>query len=136
MRRLFALFVLLPATLPAQAPAAGTAGRIAFEQFALPNGLRVIYSEDHSTPVVSVDVWYEVGSRNERPGRSGFAHLFEHMMFQGSAHIKKSEHNKLIERAGGDFNGSTAHDPTNPCETAPSNPPPPTFCPQAHRHLP
>jgi len=121
MRRLFALFVLLPATLPAQVPAAGTAGRIAFEQFALPNGLRVIYSEDHSTPVVSVDVWYEVGSRNERPGRSGFAHLFEHMMFQGSAHIKKSEHNKLIERAGGDFNGSTAEDRTNYWETVPSN---------------
>ena len=121
MRRLFALFVLLPATLPAQVPAAETAGRIAFEQFALPNGLRVIYSEDHSTPVVSVDVWYEVGSRNERPGRSGFAHLFEHMMFQGSAHIKKSEHNKLIERAGGDFNGSTAEDRTNYWETVPSN---------------
>jgi len=121
MRRLFALFVLLPATLPAQVPVAETAGRIAFEQFALPNGLRVIYSEDHSTPVVSVDVWYEVGSRNERPGRSGFAHLFEHMMFQGSAHIKKSEHNKLIERAGGDFNGSTAEDRTNYWETVPSN---------------
>src|SRR5467141_4224767 len=121
MRRLFALFVLLPATLPAQAPAAGTAGRIAFEQFALSNGPRLIYSEHHSTPIVSVDVWYEVGSRNERPGRSGFAHLFEHMMFQGSAHIKKAEHNKLIERAGGEFNGSTAEDRTNYWETVPSN---------------
>jgi predicted Zn-dependent peptidase len=104
-----------PGVLSAQA------GRIAFEQFALPNGLRVIYSEDHSTPIVSVDVWYEVGSRNERPGRSGFAHLFEHMMFQGSAHIKKAEHNKLIERAGGEFNGSTAEDRTNYWETVPSN---------------
>src|SRR2546428_12933833 len=113
MRRLFALFVLLPATLPAQVPAAETAGRIAFEQFALPNGLRVIYSEDHSTPIVSVDVWYEVGSRNERPGRSGFAHLFEHMMFQGSAHIKKAEHNQLIKRPGGRFNRPTAQDRTN-----------------------
>jgi predicted Zn-dependent peptidase len=119
MRKLFALLWLLPATVPAQAPR--TAGRIAFEQFTLPNGLHVIYSEDHSTPVVSVDVWYEVGSRNERPGRSGFAHLFEHMMFQGSAHIKKSEHNQLIERAGGDFNGSTAEDRTNYWETVPSN---------------
>ena len=117
MRKLFALVLLLPATLPAQTPA----GRIAFEQFTLPNGLRVIYSEDHSTPVVTVDVWYEVGSRNERPGRSGFAHLFEHMMFQGSAHIKKAEHNKLIERAGGDFNGSTVEDRTNYWETVPSN---------------
>jgi predicted Zn-dependent peptidase len=119
MRKLFALVLLLPATLRAQAPP--PAGRIAFEQFTLPNGLRVIYSEDHSTPVVSVDVWYEVGSRNERPGRSGFAHLFEHMMFQGSAHIKKAEHNKLIERAGGEFNGSTAEDRTNYWETVPSN---------------
>src|SRR5207253_11288776 len=115
------LFVLLPATWPAQVPAAATAGRIAFEQFALPNGLRVIYSEDHSTPVVSVDVWYEVGSRNERPGRSGFAHLFEHMMFQGSAHIKKSEHFQLVERAGGTLNGSTHDDYTNYYETIPSN---------------
>src|SRR6266536_93408 len=122
MRKLFVLLVLLPGTLIAQAaPATAPAGRIAFEQFTLPNGLRVIYSEDHSTPVVSVDVWYEVGSRNERPGRSGFAHLFEHMMFQGSAHIKKAEHNKLIERAGGDFNGSTAEDRTNYWETVPSN---------------
>ena len=117
MRKLFALVLLLPATLRAQTPA----GRIAFEQFTLPNGLRIIYSEDHSTPIVTVDVWYEVGSRNERPGRSGFAHLFEHMMFQGSAHIKKAEHNKLIERAGGDFNGSTAEDRTNYWETVPSN---------------
>jgi zinc protease len=119
MRKLFALALLLPATLRAQATPA--AGRVVFEQFTLPNGLRVIYSEDHSTPIVTVDVWYEVGSRNERPGRSGFAHLFEHMMFQGSAHIKKAEHNKLIERAGGDFNGSTVEDRTNYWETVPSN---------------
>src|SRR5216110_3937531 len=120
MRTLFVLLLLLPGTLSAQAGGGG-GGRIAFEQFTLPNGLRIIYSEDHSTPVISVDVWYEVGSRNERPGRSGFAHLFEHMMFQGSAHIKKAEHNKLIERAGGDFNGSTAEDRTNYWETVPSN---------------
>ena len=68
MRNLFALLVLLPATLPAQA------GRIQFEQFTLPNGLRVIYSEDHSTPIVTVDVWYEVGSRNERAGRCRHVH--------------------------------------------------------------
>ncbi len=116
MRKLFVLLLMtIPGVLGAQA------GRIAFEQFTLPNGLRVIYSEDHSTPIVSVDVWYEVGSRNERPGRSGFAHLFEHMMFQGSAHIKKAEHNQLIERAGGEFNGSTAEDRTNYWETVPSN---------------
>src|SRR5437762_2609719 len=116
MRRLLALLTMLPATLAAQ-----QAGRIDFEQFTLPNGLHVIYSVDRSTPIVSVDVWYHVGSKNERPGRSGFAHLFAHMMFQGSAHIKKAEHNKLIERAGGNYNGSTAEDRTNYWETVPSN---------------
>jgi zinc protease len=128
MRNLFALFALLPATLSAQAvpratapPPPAQAGRIQFEQFTLPNGLRVIYSEDHSTPIVTVDVWYEVGSRNERAGRSGFAHLFEHMMFEGSAHVKKSEHGQLVERAGGIYNGSTAEDRTNYFETVPSN---------------
>src|SRR5216117_2684880 len=118
MRKLFALLVVLPGTLAGQA---GMSGRIAFEQFTLPNGLRVIFSPDHSTPIVTVDVWYEVGSRNERPGRSGFAHLFEHMMFEGSAHVKKSEHGQLVERAGGTYNGSTAEDRTNYYETVPSN---------------
>src|SRR2546421_1212878 len=100
---------------------AAQAGRIAYEAFTLPNGLRVLYSEDHSTPIVSVDVWYNAGSRNERPGRSGFAHLFEHMMFEGSAHVKKGEHFQLISRAGGSENGSTAEDRTNYYETIPSN---------------
>ncbi len=118
MRKLFALLVVLPGTLAGQA---GMSGRIAFEQFTLPNGLRVIFSPDHSTPIVTVDVWYEVGSRNERRGRSGFAHLFEHMMFEGSAHVKKSEHGQLVERAGGNYNGSTAEDRTNYWETVPSN---------------
>src|SRR5438094_5814727 len=102
-------------------PLAAQAGRIAYEAFTLPNGLHVIYSEDHSTPFVSVDVWYNTGSRNERPGRSGFAHLFEHMMFEGSAHVKKGEHFQLISRAGGSENGSTAEDRTNYYETLPSN---------------
>jgi len=96
-------------------------GRIGYESFALPNGLRVLYSEDHSTPVVTVDLWYYTGARNERPGRSGFAHLFEHMMFQGSAHVKKSEHFQLVQRAGGTLNGSTHDDYTNYYETIPSN---------------
>ena len=115
MGRLWMLLMLIPASVSAQA------GKIAFEQFTLPNGLRVIYSEDRSTPIVTVNLWYEVGSRNERPGRSGFAHLFEHMMFQGSAHVKKTEHNQLLERAGAEFNGSTAEDRTNYYETVPSN---------------
>ncbi|HEV8263815.1 MAG TPA: pitrilysin family protein [Gemmatimonadales bacterium] len=113
--RLAVLLAVLPAALAAQS------GRIVYEQFVLPNGLQVIYSEDHSTPIVSVDVWYHVGSRNERPGRSGFAHLFEHMMFQGSAHVKKAEHFQLVQRAGGSLNGSTQEDRTNYFETVPSN---------------
>ncbi|HET8713824.1 MAG TPA: pitrilysin family protein [Gemmatimonadales bacterium] len=115
MKRLWLVAALVPGLLAAQT------GRVSFEQFTLPNGLRVIYSEDRSTPIVTVNLWYEVGSRNERPGRSGFAHLFEHMMFQGSAHVKKAEHNQLLERAGADFNGSTAEDRTNYYETVPSN---------------
>jgi zinc protease len=113
--RILLLLALFPAAVAAQE------GRIAFEQFTLPNGLRVIYSEDRSTPVVSVDVWYHVGSRNERAGRSGFAHLFEHMMFQGSANVKKAEHFQLVQRAGGTLNGSTQEDRTNYFETIPSN---------------
>jgi len=107
---------LLPLPVAAQ-----QAGQIRYETFALPNGLRVIYSEDHSTPIVSVDVWYNTGSRNERSGRSGFAHLFEHMMFQGSAHVKKAEHFQYVNRAGGVMNGSTTEDRTNFWETLPSN---------------
>src|SRR6266705_3302617 len=92
----------------------GQGGQISYEAFTLPNGLRIIYSEDHSTPIVSVDVWYNTGSRNERPGRSGFAHLFEHMMFEGSAHVKKGEHFQLISRAG----GSTTSRTRRPSSTA------------------
>ncbi|MEX1051255.1 MAG: insulinase family protein, partial [Gemmatimonadales bacterium] len=72
---------------------------VPYEYFPLDNGLRVFLIEDHDTPVVTVNVWYNVGSRNERPGRSGFAHLFEHMMFQGSANADKGAHMQLIERA-------------------------------------
>src|SRR5437867_11721762 len=111
--------LLLGAALAPALP--GQAGQIPYEAFTLPNGLRVLYSEDHSTPIVSVDVWYNTGSRNERPGRSGFAHLFEHMMFEGSAHVKKGEHFQLVSRAGGSENGSTAEDRTNYYETLPSN---------------
>src|SRR2546427_2803748 len=114
--------LLLAAGLVALAPAhlAAQAGRISYESFALPNGLRVVYSEDHSTPIVTVDLWYRVGSRNERPGRGGFAHLFEHLMFQGSAHVKKAEHFPLIERAGGALDAPTHDDYTNYYEAVPS----------------
>ena len=94
---------------------------IAFERYELPNGLRVVLSRDTSAPVVAVNLWYNVGSRNERPGRTGFAHLFEHMMFQGSAHVPEMAHFALIEQAGGSLNGSTWLDRTNYFETLPSH---------------
>jgi len=95
--------------------------RIPVETFELPNGLFVTVSEDHTAPIVAVNLWYHVGSANERAGRTGFAHLFEHMLFQGSAHVGANEHFELIQRAGGVLNGSTWLDRTNYHETVPSN---------------
>ena len=95
--------------------------RIPIETFELDNGLRVTLSEDHTAPIVAVNLWYHVGSANERPGRTGFAHLFEHMLFQGSAHVGANEHFELVQRAGGTLNGSTWLDRTNYFETVPSN---------------
>ena len=91
-----------------------------FQKFTLANGLDVILHEDHSTPIVGVNVWYHVGSKDERPGRTGFAHLFEHMMFQGSKHYDKVYFGP-IQSVGGRLNGSTAMDRTNYWETVPSN---------------
>jgi len=87
----------------------------------LDNGLRVVLNPDHTVPTVAVSVYYDVGSRNEVKGRSGFAHLFEHMMFQGSANVGKGEHFSLIINRGGDANGTTSTDRTNYFETLPSN---------------
>ncbi|HXG34831.1 MAG TPA: pitrilysin family protein [Bryobacteraceae bacterium] len=95
--------------------------RIAFKEFKLKNGLRVILSEDHAAPTYSICVTYNVGSRDERPGRTGFAHLFEHMMFQGSENVGKGEHFILIENNGGNMNGTTNADRTNYFETLPAN---------------
>jgi zinc protease len=95
--------------------------KIGFDEFALDNGLRVIVSHDPGTPVVAVNLWYNVGSRNERAGRTGFAHLFEHMMFQGSANVPETAHFALIEQAGGSLNGSTWLDRTNYFETLPAH---------------
>jgi zinc protease len=114
----------LAAALLVAAPVIGraqTIAPIAHESYTLPNGLRVILAEDHAAQVVTVNVWYNVGSRNERPGRTGFAHLFEHMMFQGSDNVPKGDHMGLIERAGGGLNGTTTDDRTNYYETLPSN---------------
>ncbi|MEM7437403.1 MAG: pitrilysin family protein [Myxococcota bacterium] len=87
----------------------------------LDNGLRVVMSEDHTVPTVAIAVYYDVGSRDEEKGRSGFAHLFEHMMFQGSANVGKGEHFGLIINRGGDANGTTSNDRTNYFETLPAN---------------
>jgi zinc protease len=97
------------------------AGEIKYEEHKLDNGLRVVLSEDHSVPVVAVDVWYHVGSANEEKGRSGFAHLFEHMMFQGSENVAKGEHMKYVSESGGTLNGTTNTDRTEYFETLPSN---------------
>jgi zinc protease len=94
---------------------------VPFERHTLGNGLRVVLSPDPSAAVVGVNLWYEVGSRNERAGRTGFAHLFEHLMFQGSAHVPKNGHFEMIERAGGSLNATTWFDRTNYFDTLPSH---------------
>lgn len=91
------------------------------EQYTLDNGLRVILNQDNSAPVVTVAVYYDVGSRNEREGRTGFAHLFEHMMFQGSENVKKAEHFQYVFNAGGTMNGTTSTERTNYFESLPAN---------------
>jgi zinc protease len=93
-----------------------------FEKFTLPNGLEVILYENHKLPLVAVDLWYHVGPVNEKVGRTGFAHLFEHMMFEGSEHVGEKAHFKYLEGAGAtDINGTTSYDRTNYFETLPSN---------------
>ena len=127
-RRIASLAVVALASLAAaQAPpqpaatAPSDAIRIPFEQYQLPNGLTVLLSVDHTTPTVAVNVWYHVGSKNEVPGRTGFAHLFEHVMFTGSGHVPYGLHDKLTEGVGGSNNGTTSNDRTTYFETVPSN---------------
>jgi zinc protease len=102
-------------------PPATDLPRINFSQRTLANGLRVIVAPDHLAPVVAVNLWYIVGSRHEQPGRTGFAHLFEHFMFQGSRHVTKAEHFSLVQAAGGVNNATTFFDRTNYFETLPSH---------------
>ena len=92
-----------------------------YTQFTLPNGLTVIFHEDHSVPIATVNMWYHVGSAREKQGRTGFAHLFEHLMFMGSGHVKPGEFDAWLEAAGGDNNGSTETDRTNYWINVPSN---------------
>jgi len=103
------------------APVAAQERAIAFTEFDLPNGLHVILHEDHGTPIVAVSVMYHVGSKNEDPNRRGFAHFFEHLLFEGSKNIKRGEFSKLVENAGGVLNANTTGDRTYYYEVLPSN---------------
>ena len=117
------LLGLCGSRFPAHASAASvSAPQIKYEKYTLKNGLEVILSEDHRLPLVAVNLWYHVGPANERAGRTGFAHLFEHMMFEGSQHVGPKAHDHYLEGAGAsDINGTTDFDRTNYFETLPSN---------------
>jgi len=115
------LLVTLGYLIAAVPLAAQKPPRIAFENYTLPNGLQVILHEDHSTPIVAVNTWYHVGSGDEQPGRTGFAHLFEHIMFMGSQNVPVGMFDQWLEAAGADNNGSTTEDRTNYYEVLPSN---------------
>lgn len=117
MRKTFTWVVLLCAAALAQEAKIS----VPYSSFVLPNGLRVILHEDHSTPTVSVNMWYHAGSSREKPGRTGFAHLFEHILFEGSGHVAEGDFDNFLEAAGGNNNGSTNPDRTNYYETIPSN---------------
>jgi zinc protease len=94
---------------------------LSLDEYKLANGLRVVLNEDHSAPLVAVNLWYHVGSKNERHGRTGFAHLFEHLLFSGSENVGNNEHFRYVQSVGGVLNGSTFFDRTNYYETLPSN---------------
>ncbi len=117
-----AVFAVVPASSPALGQARLKLPELKYETYTLPNGLKVITHEDHRLPLVAVDLWYHVGPLNERAGRTGFAHLFEHMMFEGSEHVGEKAHIKYVDAAGAtDVNGTTDFDRTNYFETLPAN---------------
>lgn len=116
MRKILVLLITLCTVLSAQSQI-----KIPYTRHVLPNGLNIILHEDHSTPTVTVNTWFHVGSGYEKPGRTGFAHLFEHLMFMGSGHVADGEFDKLLEAAGAENNGSTTEDRTNYYEDLPSN---------------
>jgi zinc protease len=118
------LMLLVLASVPVAAQPTGSNApplQVGYRQFTLANGLNVILHQDRSVPIVAVNVWYHTGSANERPGRTGFAHLFEHLMFEGSKHVKEGEFDTLLEGAGGNNNGSTSNDRTNYIIDVPAN---------------
>src|SRR5262245_10905092 len=110
----FASLVRLPLSAAVRPP------KLQYEMTTLPNGLTVIYQEDHSTPIVHLQLWYHVGSKNEKPGRTGFAHLFEHLMFKGSKNVQPEAHTSLISSVGGQGNAYTTDDETVFWETVPA----------------
>ena len=116
-----ALVVGVTWTLRSPIEAAVRPPKIQYQASTLPNGLKVIFSEDHSTPIVHVSVWYHVGSKNERPGRTGFAHLFEHMMFKGSKNMEPESHTSIIASIGGQSNAYTTEDTTVFWQTLPQH---------------
>ena len=123
-RHLVTLCVLLAGALASPVRAqtgVGSVPRLQYEKVTLPNGLEVILHQDHSTPIVVANTWYHVGSGDEKPGRTGFAHLFEHVMFMGSQNVPVGQFDKWLESVGADNNGSTTNDRTNYYEQLPSN---------------
>src|SRR5688572_15052762 len=121
MRRLFVMLLCVAFTMPLSGQSVTPPLQVSYTQFRLANGLNVILHQDKSVPAVSVNVWYHVGSANEKPGRTGFAHLFEHLMFEGSKNVKEGLFDTLLEGAGGNNNGSTSNDKTNYYIDVPSN---------------
>jgi zinc protease len=119
--RIAATAVLFACSFTIQAQAPPKPLRIPIEQYKLDNGLRIVFSEDHSAPTYAISITYNVGSHNEHAGHTGFAHLFEHMMFEGSENVGKGEHMILVENNGGDMNGTTTEDRTNYFESFASN---------------
>jgi len=122
---LLAVAVQPTSAQPARDTAPGIGGplpQVAYEKTTLPNGLELILIEDHRLPIVAVNIWYHVGPANEAPGLTGFAHLFEHMMFAATRHLPRGMADRLLEGAGAtDSNGSTDYDRTNYYDTVPSN---------------
>ena len=115
------LIVFVAGVVPAPLVAAVRPPKLQYSMTVLPNGLKVILSEDHSTPIVHVAVWYHVGSKNEREGRTGFAHLFEHMMFKGSKNVEPEAHTSIVASVGGRSNAYTTEDETVFWETLPAH---------------
>ena len=120
-RHFVAFCALIAAAVLGPTARAQSVPKLQFEKLTLPNGLQVILHEDHSTPIVVANTWYRVGSGDEKPGRTGFAHLFEHLMFLGSQNVPQGQFDKWLEEVGADNNGTTDFDRTTYYEQLPSS---------------